>query len=257
MPDRIIFPEFRDEFETTRYPFADTATLTADTTQAIDVDTFLDACFYPIGGGSRIGISRVEVTSDQVIISISDSSRTVLATGTIDLLTIPSIIRFEDILGRPAGILVSDALRLARFGAWAVGTHNFAIGDAEFVASVVIPTPEIGLRGVQLADGSILAGDVWLVADDGLVFEANEDSENIVLNVVGDPLFIRKDCVEVNDFDVPNFILTINNCRPDDHGNYQLTVGDHFNDQTILRIYGEDAGLVIEAVGQVNTQAGT
>lgn len=252
MPDRILFPEFRDELEFTRYPFADGATLTADTSQKIETDTFLDACLYPIGSTSRVYLSRIEITTTAATLVLSDVSRKDLATASFELLAPPDVLYFRDRLNRPAGIMVSESLRLARFSAWEVGTHTFALGTTEFVAAVVIPTPEAGVRAIQLDDGSTYAGELWLLGEHGVVLRDHNGA--IRIDVVGDPLFVREQCTEVDQFTVPNFIKTINNCPPDPYGNFNLTVGDHFNEQTILRIYADNDGLVIEAVGQTNTQ---
>lgn len=251
MSERIINPEWRDELEHTRYPFSDDASLTADTRHVVEVDTFLDACLYPIGAVSRVHLSRIEITTGEVTLVLSDSNRRDLASGSFSVLDPPDAVYFVDDQERPAGLLISEALRLARFGAWEPGTHTFALGAAEFAAGVVIPTPERGVRAILAPDGTLLTGDPWFMGDDGVVLA--REGNNIRINVVGNPLFAREQCGEIDRFVVPNFIRTINNCPPDQYGNFNLTVGDHFNEQTILRIYADEDGLVIEAVGQTNT----
>ena len=248
MPDRILFPEFRDQLESTRYPFADTAGLTTTLTkQVIDVDTFLDASLYPIGGGSRLHIMKIVVVSRLVTITLSDTTRQPLATGSFDPLDPPSQIVFTDAYDRPAGILVSEPIRLARFSAWAIGEHTFALGTTEFAASCVIPLPAPGVRGVLTAKGELFTGDLWIVGDRGVV--VREEEGDIRVDLVGSPLFVRELCDPVGLFNVPNFIRTVNGCPPDSNGNYNLTVGDHQSHETIFRIYAENGALVIEGVG--------
>ena len=89
-----------------------------------------------------------------------------------------------------------------------------------------------------------------IIGDNGVVVtqDAN-DSEVIRIDIVGDPLFLRQNCTEVERFVTPNFIRTINGCPPDADGNFHITVGNHQNAETIVRIYAEDGVLVIRAIG--------
>ncbi len=249
MTTRIIFPEFRDELEFTRYPFADAATLQSlETSQVIDDDIFLDASLYPIGGHEHIYITSILVEARAVTITIGDFQNSQLATAIFDPLAATELLAFEDSYGRPAGVIVSDPVRLSRFGAWPLGLHTFAKGTTEFVASCVVPTPEIGVRGLLTEAGDLFTGDTWIVGDNGVVCRDDGDG-NIRVDIIGDPLYVRKLCSPINLFTPPPLLQTINNQPPDVNGNYNLTVGSNLNPHTIMRIYGTDAGLVIEAIG--------
>ena len=116
-----------------------------------------------------------------------------------------------------------------------------------------IPTPEPGLRGLLTPGGDLFTGDVWIVGDNGVVVRDTGDG-NIRIDIVGDPLFRRKLCGSVELFNTPNIIRTINGCPPDEHGNFQLNVGDLITENTLLRINPTDTGLRIEAVGQTVVQ---
>lgn len=253
MPNRIIFPEFRDEFEFTKYPFTDTATLVAsDTGQALERDTFLDASLYVIGAANQVRIARIEVETREVTIWISDRRNQDLASAVFDPLNGPEEVEVTDLFGRPAGVLVSDAIRLARFSAWQNGTHTFPLQAAEFVSACVIPTPETGVRGLVTADGEVLAGDVWLVGENGVVVREDPDNEcTIRIDIVGDPLFVRQLCVPIDLFNTPNFLRTINDCPPDKYGDFKLEVGANISSKPVLRINPVDDGLKIEAVGDL------
>lgn len=249
MAERILFPEFRDELEHTRYPFADSASLaTIDRAHTIELDTFLDASLYPIGAIDRVYISRITVASRRVVITIGDRVTAVLASASFDPLASPELLRFTDAYGRPAGLVVSDPLRLSRFGAWAPGVHQFDRGATEFVASAVIPTPEPGVRGLLTADDELFASDVWLVGDSGVV--VSDDEGDIRVDIVGDSLFVRRQCLPAALFTPPRFLLTINGCPPDAFGNFSLTVGDHLAEETVVRIRQSATGLIIEAAGR-------
>ena len=250
MAERILFPEFRDELAPTKYPFRDGASLTSNTAQTIDPDTFLDASLYPIGSVDGMFIAQIEVAIRNVTITLGDRISLNLATAEFAQTTPPTLLRFTDDVGRPAGVLVSAPLRLARFGAWSTAIHTFARPDTQFVASVSVPTPEIGVRGILTENDELFTGDIWLVGDNGVVLR--DDAGDIRVDIVGDPLFVRQVCEELGRFNPPRFIKTINGCLPDDQGNFNLTVGDHEATRTVVRIYPTDNGLTIEAVGQTN-----
>lgn len=250
--DRIIFPEFRDQQDGSRYPFSDSSSLLSSTGKVrIENDIFLDASIYPIGNTLRLHISQIEISPRLVVLYVSDNSRRTLATASFDpLATDVFTIRFVDSRGRDAGILVSEPDRLRVFAAWPVGTHIFPIGNADFVASCCIPTPEIGVRGILTADGDLLTGDIFMIGDNGIVI--TDDEGAIRIDASGDPLYLRKACRPLGKFNTPRYLQTINNCGPDAYGNFNLTVGDHLADTTILRIYPDGhGGLRLEAVGRL------
>ena len=90
-----------------------------------------------------------------------------------------------------------------------------------------MPTPEVGIRGVILSDGTIMPDteddELWFVGGDGIILtheqntaagNCNSSVENfptIRIDAVGDPLFLRKLCDPVNAFTTPNFIKTLQN----------------------------------------------
>jgi hypothetical protein len=269
MAERILHPEWRDENETTKYPFGSNASLTNGTDVILE-GIFLDAILYPIGGSVRLFMPLVTVAHNQVTLSIGDDVNGILATGSFDLVSPPDRVTFQDAFGRPAGVLVSEPNRLAIFQSWAIGEHSFGQSDTEFAATVVVPTPEIGLRGVQLEDGSLFTGEIWMVGDDGIVLQAEDlqvpspvcgdpaiDVAVIRVDAIGDPLFRRRLCTDDNLFVTPRFVKTITiddgrqrvRCGPDEAGDFKLTVNNDLAEDTVLRIRPTEAGIVIEAEG--------
>lgn len=218
MPVQIRHPEWRDSHDDSRFPFADTATLTNVAGDQLFPEIFLDAALYPIGGQSRSYLSQVQVTSRRITLVIGDAAQPVRASASFDPEDPPSELAVTDTAGRPAGILVSEPLRLATFRSWSVGTHEFAIGDTEFAAGVCFPTPESGVRGIELDDGSVLTNDVWLVGDDGIVLTCetaptqegcaapSAEQHTIRVHAVGDPLFRRRLCPSPDYFQAPQFL---------------------------------------------------
>lgn len=252
MPERIIFPEFRDELEFTNYPFADGASLTTEAgNHSIDQSTFLDASLYPIGGAENQYISKVEITLRAITIRVSDHVTPDLCYATFDPLQPPSVLEFWDDYGRPAGVMISEPPRLSRFSAWDRGTHTFARGTTEFCASCVIPTPEIGVRGILTENDELLTGDVWIAGENGVTVREIINNQ-IRVDVVGDPLFVRKQCDPLELFEPPLFIKTINHCPPDALGDFRIEVNDYDAPETIMRIVHTNNGLRIEAAGYPN-----
>jgi len=268
MTRRVLHPEWRDSHETTKYPFADTVTLT-NGEQFIPETAFLDAILHPIGGRERLRLSKLVLTHEDVTIYIGDAGDKERASVSFDLLSPPDSLALADAHGRPAGLLVSTADRLAIFQSWPVGTHEFTAAQSEFVASVCVPTPEVGFRGFILQDGSVFAGDIWLLAEDGIVFTPDTNptvgegcaiapvvEQAIRMDVVGDPLFRRRLCAGL--FESPRFLqrITIQNkgiqftCQPNSDGIFKMTTGHQDAESPVLRIRSTPEGLLIEAVGE-------
>lgn len=247
MPD-FRFTELAEQFASTRYPFMDTCSLTADTGQLLDSDMFLDASLHPVGSTSQLHIIQISVAAREVIIKLANSRKVVVATAAFDPLDTNGEIVVTDSYNRPAGLLLADPDTLARFGSWLEGLHNFTAAAATFVPSCVITSPSAGVRGLTVDGNTILTANVVLVGGPGVVLSKVGDT-GIRIDVVGDPLYRRRLCDQLGNFVPPRFIQTINGCRPDQYGNINLIIGSQLVDKTILRLNANSTGLVIEANG--------
>lgn len=264
----IRHPEFRAEFAPTNYPFSDGALLTNRSGDVIDPASFLDASLYPIGGGPRLRLANVNVTADTVTLTVGDEANAARASGSFSVVDPPAAVPLRDALGRPAGLLVSEPSRLAAFGAWALGDHAFTADQAEFVAACCIPTPEPGVRGVLLDDGTLLTGEVWVVGGAGVVLRTGSAAEvsgpgvtttttQIRIDVVGDPLYRRQLCLPDGLFTTPRVIKTVRvvsgpeqfDLTPDEYGNINISVHNAEAGDTVLRVRTTPGGIVFEAVG--------
>jgi hypothetical protein len=268
MAQRIRHPEWRDSLEPTNYPFSDTASL-YNGRNFILSGMLLDASLYPVGGQARMYLSKVAITYDTVTIYVGDPVNAELASGSFDLINPPSLVKLTDSLGRPAGVLVSDPLRLASLQSWGVGSYIFTLSQSEFAARICCPAPQIGLRGIMLEDGTLFTGDIWLVGDDGVVLrtetvslpstcgQGDQSVEVIRVDVVGDPLFRRRLCNPNDLFETPRFLKTLSFtdgvqtvvCGPDDVGDVKITVNNNLAEDTVLRVRPTPDGIVFESVG--------
>lgn len=257
-PQRILFPEWRDETKQIRYPFADSA---ACTNGALELPPwlFLDGRLYPVGGGARLHISKITKVASTVTFTLADET-TELATAAYDVASPPANgeLIFTDKYGRPAGMLLSAADRLSVFGAMGQGTYEFTVEQTEFAATVAVPQPNYGVRGIITDEGEILTGDVWLVGERGVVL--HEEDGAIRVDIVGDPFASRAVCAEEEqqDNDVPDDaldpycpIMTINGYSPDSYGVFHLMVGGNESLTNVLRIVpGSGNVLRFELLGE-------
>jgi len=256
---RIIFPEFRDEQSDSRYPFTDTATLTASSGVELLRDTFIDAAVYPIDAVAPVYISSISVTASSVTIAISTRTGDVVCSAEYTPLDPPESgeLSLVDGYGRPAGLLLASRQRLALIGGWEPITHTFTQNATEFVAGVVYPAQEPGVRGLTLAANTadLITSDIWLVGRDGIVLRADPPGSNVIrVDIVGVPLFKRLQCLDeslqpLGAFSPKPFLRTINGYGPDQFGNFNITVAAKASDSTVLRVYPENDVIKITAVG--------
>lgn len=268
MPQRIYNQEWRQENQATAFPFTGNASLKSQDGRTILLGTFLDAVISPVGGQAGLGITKISVTNETITISIGDTANKNRCSGAFSLVNPPDSIDLFDSYGRPAGLLVSEALRLVALQSWGLGEHTLSPGSAEFVAAVCCPTPEVGLRGFLLPDGTVVSGEVWLVGDAGVILRVEEDispvpcqakADGIIIRVdiVGDPLFRRRICAGAVDFRVPRFIETVRiihnegsfELTPDDRGEINLSPFNSLATDTALRIRPKQGGMIIEMAG--------
>ncbi len=252
---RILFPEFRDEQEASRYPFADSATLQSVAGDNIQIapDTFIDASFFIIGGDRRVYISSINVTPQIVTIVVGDAELAARVTATYNPLSPPTtgVLLFFDQYARPAGMLLSSPTALARFAGWGTGTYPFTLAQTEFVSSVVISANEPGVRALRPETKQFLTGDIWLVGDQGVVLR--QDGPSVIrIDIIGVPLFRRFLCEPQQGADFPNkrYLKTINDCGPDEFGNFTFTATNQAVSDSVLRVYADGETIVIDTVGR-------
>ena len=221
---------------------------------SFEKDVFIDASFYPIGGGTSIYLSSVVVTTNKVTIYAKTVFPVMTVSTEYNPLNLPAnnVLDFYDDYGRPAGILLFDRDKIAEIYQWGFGTYTFNRSATEIVATAFIPAQEPGVRALMLEDNTFITGDVCLIGSNGVVLRA-EDNNVIRIDVIGVPLFQREACDDVGKNKPPQkFVSTINNCPADEFGNFTITATDRGvapGDATVLRVYPTNFGLIIDAVG--------
>jgi len=249
MSGPLLNTEWRNNNERVNYPFADYATLVNSSGAAVDQDLFDDARIYPIGGTGGLYLGKISVEGTELTFHIYDPSLGEVATGAFDFGSPPSEVALYDAYSRPAGILVSDANRLGALnGIYGEGSVEFEQEQTEFVASVAIPLPDPGVRGLLLDDGNIVSGDIWLVGEDGVVLRMEDGA--IRMDVIGDPYVQEKDCEEEGS-PLPQFcgLKSINQITPNDIGDFTLRTGGNLAEDPVVRVVPITNGVRVEMVG--------
>ena len=266
---RELFQPWYAEHQSTRYPFADRATLTNGTV-TIPEGTFVDGSLYPIGAIDVVWLSSVTITASQITLTLTDGKVPVLATASFPAGTTPSVLAFTDVIGRPAGILVAQNISLGVLAGWGIGQYMFTQAQTQFSVGVVIPTPEIGVRGFQLADGTVLTGDVWFVGGTGVQLSAQAapgvgaayGAPGIRVDIVGDTLTSQLLCGGTSLYSPPLFVQQVTFVKgttsvvatPDATGDIKIFTSNALTPKPVLRIRTTTAGVEFSVVG--NTIAG-
>lgn len=245
--DRQRTQQWREQNSSRRYPFADGAGLKSSSGFVFPMGGIVDAVIQLVGAGAAVYMSSIEVNPRLVRIWFGDAVRSKRASGLFDPLNIPEVIDLVDEYGEPAGLLVFDQLTMAELQTWSTKEHPFSLAQSEMAPAVVISLPHAGITGVLLEDGTLLAGDIWLVGEDGVVIRDEEGT--IRVDVVGEPLHRRKLCVPEELFSTPKFVTSINGVLSLD-GRFSISEGENLTADNALRVVVRDGTLVFEVQGR-------
>lgn len=251
MPTEIWGREFREQNLVSKYPFNDSAGLISDSGLMFGSDVLVDAVLHPIGAFASLSLTAIESAAAGVVIWIGNEDEPRLASCALDPRAVPTGGMLIDAYKRQAGYFAFNPDSTRSLQTWPFGVHAFREGDAEFVASCIVPTPEACVRGFVDAAGTLLTDDVWIIGDGG-VQASYEGPYTTRLNAVGDPLFRRRSCLDSGSFTAPTYLKTINGVGPDARGGFLLAPAGVTRGRTILRIdpRGTDT-LVVSLAGPI------
>lgn len=218
MPD-INYQDFEPQFENTKYPFSDTATLTdIEGTFTIPESLLIDASLYLPGASKDLYISEIDIGLEFTRITISEENGSLTAQAVITSDLDTDVIPVTDGRGCMVGCLVSDSSRLSFLRSKDTGTYTFSPNGTRFAARCVFPDSGAGVSGIQSGD-SVLFGDVWLIGGDGVYLTVEDNT--IRVDIAGDPLYSLACCdTSSSEYKTPNYLRTINGLKPDMYGNF-------------------------------------
>jgi hypothetical protein len=235
MAKEILFAEWRNQHERVNYPFADAATMKNADGATIDPNLFLDARLYPVGGDETLYLRRVEVTEEYARFHLAVGD-TEIAYGHLDLLAVPANgeVPVYDTYGRPAGVFVSTQDRLTAVPGLFSGETIFPEEASHFAPSVVVPMPDVGVRGFVTDDGDMIFGPAILVGEQGIVLSV--ESGVIRVDALGNPFAKHEDCQDQDPLSPYCPVKTINGISPDENGDFKLSIGGNSALDNIFRI---------------------
>lgn len=243
MPE-IVYAEWRNQNEQVNYPFADSATLVNADGVSIDRALFVDARLYPVGGDETLYLRRVSVEEERVRFYLA-IGETEIAYGELDLLAIPSNgeVPVLDLVGRPAGVLVSSPVALAAVpGSFQRGDTVFPEDATHFAPSVVVPMPDVGVRGFVTDDGDAVYGEAILIGEQGIVLSLEDGA--IRVDALGNPFAKHEDCQDQDPLPPYCPVRTINGIGPDENGDFKLTIGGNSAVDNIFRVVQVTPGVL-------------
>lgn len=251
----IFQQEWRDETVVCKYPFTDSSYLMNSGGDVIPDGLFIDLVLFPVGATANMYLYSVVVATPIITIKIADSN-SIVCTAELDTSTQYTSINFKDTEGRPAGYAVCSVDGANALKGWTAGEHLFTVEQAEFCATVCIPTPEIGVRSFKLPDGVSFFSDVVMVAENGVSFEVDLDG-HIHVNAIGEPFFKRVACENAGTaIDDGPFLktITVNGVvmTPDSSGIFRLDVGALSIEDTLLRAKREGNSIRLSIVNTNN-----
>lgn len=250
---QIVFPEFRDATENTKYPFIDAATLTdIDNKITIPQDVFIDANLFIPGVNSMVYISSITVDDDKTVITIQDSYNTTTCIGTISSIT--TVYDDDYILplykdAYKVGALVIPSNKVSYFKSLEKDTYKFEDTATAFLPSCVTMLPTMGLTSIAVnerTEGNTVYGDIWIIGWRGVTLRTQQGVESSIrIDVIGDPLFTQA-AFPNTPYEIPMPVMTINGLSPDNYGNFNITTQAASDS---LRINSTANGLYIYMAG--------
>lgn len=251
----IVFPQFREEQQDSKYPFEDgTKTTPAGAEINVPNNVIIDAAIFAVGGGGSASIAAFEIYGTELTITVETTNPLITLTAAASLSSFPPTVQLSDDRGRPGGTLVFGENAYSFFSSIPAKRYEFKANALTFVASCFTPVPETRVNGVLINDTELLTGDIALIGENGVVVRnvsRNGQENRIRVDVIGVPLFKRKNCSN-EELDPPaqKFLSTINNCPPDEFGNFIIATGTQdASKPTPVRVYPTNKDtLTIEVV---------
>ena len=176
-----LHQSWEDLHENSTFPFTDGATLrSTDRKLTLPKQAIRDMVLATPLLNAHTRMAIIERTISNVILTFQQGN-TVIATAVVVSID-DGWVQILDDEGVAAGRVKIDQVAFATLFGTSVGVYRFNAAATTLVPWVTFYRPRNGLRGFRLPDGTVLTGEVTIIAGDGLQFD-----EDGYLSAVGEP----------------------------------------------------------------------
>ncbi len=204
---RVLNEQWEDSLRDERYPFAGTGEVLSTTDQTLHPDVILDLNLMVDAATTAVDLDRITVVGGIVTATFTANA---VVVGTLQLWPAPAAIVPVMNGTLVVGYARLDPLVAEVTTAWLDGEHP--IINTQILPHLLVVSDKRWRQGFELPDGTVLTGDVYLVADREVWFERT--LAGFAVHVTGDPFAGRT---------APSRGLkTLNGIAPDASGNINL-----------------------------------
>ncbi len=234
---RIIHQQYRDALTGQRYPFDGNGDIPASNGFVVPQDLFLDIAVMVNVDVVEVFLETITVADGAAVATFALADDTIVATATFaDADSTGQLSLIEPVTLAFAGYALVGSGAATIVSGWPAGVYTVHV---PVLPHLLVVNDKAWRSGFELPDGSILTGNVYLVADRGLWLERTIDGFR--LHVTGDPYLTRSSAAALR---------TINDVAPDANGNINLiTEGAAPGQPYRLQIRPTLTGLVIGLIG--------
>jgi hypothetical protein len=181
----VLLTEYENQNRRRHYPFVDNATMKDDDGMALPADFLVDAHLYPLDPSGGVYIAKI--TGGTTIQFADTVTRAVLGEAVYSKGAATAEVMEPGIYGRQVGLLVfgpgvADIIR-------GRGQRTFQPEATTLTPTAYTPIKQVGVRGIRLADGTLITGDISFEGRDGVMITSRIDGGKHILrfDVLGVP----------------------------------------------------------------------
>ena len=184
----VLLGEYRNQNSRRNYPFVDNSILADTDGNPIPTDMIIDVYLYPFDLVGSVYMSEIDITEQVIYFSDSGTNERI---GDVSIPTVGDTVYVYEYgkYGRQIGVVVfGDGVGLVSRGAV---TRLFDSAVTELVPTAYIPLNQVGVRGFELPDGTLVTGAVQFLGVDGMA--VSSETGALVFSAVGTPI-LPDDC---------------------------------------------------------------
>jgi hypothetical protein len=231
---RVSGEAWQDSLRNSAYPL-DSTGARSDTGFTLPDDLLLDLNLLVGADTSDVRLSQITVSASSVIVIFSLADGTLV--GQLDATTAPAspvpVLRN----GQQVGLALLGAAGVTEVTAWPRTIHRFT--TASVLPHLLVAQDPRWAPGLELPDGTVLTGDVYLVGGRGVWLEVL--AGGVRINITGDPFAGRTSPKRV--------VRVLSGAIPDALGGVNLIPQSATNEAYRLSIMPQNGTLLVTMVG--------